>query len=86
MKIPYKTILVAAIFFIVGTILLYFGVLEALADGVTQEAIEKLVLGGILFIPGSFHSFLAFQALRGVEGWDYEHLTVFENEKYFEDD
>ena len=85
-KVPYKTILIAFIFLVVGSILLYLGFGELMASGHTQEAYEKIVLGCILFIPGSFHSFLAFQALRGVEGWDYEHLTVFENDKFFDQD
>ena len=57
-KVPYKTILIAFVFFIVGTILLYLGITEALEDGESQ-AYEKIMLGAILFIPGSFHSFLA---------------------------
>ena len=49
------------------------------------EPWEKIVLGAILFIPGSFHTFLAVQAIRGVAGWNYEHLTVFENDQFFEE-
>ena len=51
-----------------------------------QEAWEKILLGSILWIPGSFHSFLAVQALRGAPGYNYEHLTVFENDQFFEED
>ena len=85
-KIPYKTIAIAFVFLVVGTIMLWFGINELLETGNTTEAWEKIVLGAILFIPGSFHSFLAVQALRGVPGYDYEHLTVFENDKFFEED
>ena len=84
-KIPWRTIVVAFIFLIVGTILLYFGIQELMTEG-SSEAWEKIVLGLVLFIPGSFHSFLAVQALRGAPGYDYEHLTTFESEKYFEED
>ncbi len=59
-KVPYKTIAMAVIFFIVGTIMLYLGICTMMEQGTwSQEAWEKLVLGGILFIPGSFHTFLA---------------------------
>ena len=86
-KIPWKTILIAFVFLIVGTALLYFGICEMMNVGLYEtEPWEKVLLGAILFIPGSFHSFLAVQALRGVQGYDYEHLTVFENEKFFEED
>ena len=57
-KIPWRTICVAFLFLIVGTILLYVGINE-LMSGDGSEAWEKVVLGGLLFIPGSFHSFLA---------------------------
>ena len=82
LKVPYKTILIAFIFLVVGSVLLYLGICAMFEKGDT-EAYEKLILGFILFIPGSFHTFLAVQALRGAEGYDYEHLTVFENDKFF---
>ena len=85
-KVPWKTIAIAFLFLCVGTVLLYIGINELLTTGTETEAWEKVVLGAMLFIPGSFHSFLAVQALRGVPGYDYEHLTVFENEKFFEED
>ena len=59
-KVPWKTILIAFVFFIVGTILLYIGFSEMAANGNTTEVWEKIILGLILFIPGSFHTFLAF--------------------------
>ena len=85
-KIPWKTILIAFVFLVVGTILLYIGFSDMAELGNVTEVWEKLILGFILFIPGSFHTFLAIQALRGVPGWDYQDLTVFESESYFNDD
>ena len=66
--------------------MLYLGISEMIETGSATEAWEKILLGLIMFIPGSFHTFLAFQALRGAQGYDYEHLTVFENDKFFEED
>ena len=60
-KVPWKTILVAFLFLIVGTIMLYLGfdeLLNGVGDSNTQ-AYEKIILGLILFIPGSFHTGLA---------------------------
>ena len=59
----------------------YLGVTELLA-GDHNAALERFVLGSILFIPGSYHSFLAVMALRGVTGYNYEHLTVFESDEF----
>lgn len=78
-KIPWRTILIAFVFFILGSIFLAWGSLECMSNGIS-EAYEKILLGLILFIPGSYHTFLAIQALRGVPGWNYDNLTTFENE------
>ena len=58
-KIPYKTIFISFIFLIVGCIMLYFGFNEMLENGNSTECWEKIILGLILWIPGSFHSFIA---------------------------
>lgn len=78
-KIPWKTILVAFIFFVLGSFFLGWGALECQSNGI-GAAYEKIILGLILFIPGSYHTFLAIQAFRGVPGWNYDNLTTFENE------
>ena len=76
--------MVAFLFLILGVFLIYLGI-EELRAGETSNALERFCLGTILFIPGSYHSVLAIQALRGIPGWDYEHLTVFENEAFFKE-
>ena len=38
-----------------------------------------------MFIPGSYHSFLAFMAYRKVEGYSFEEVAVFD-EDYNKDD
>ena len=63
----------------------YLGVTELLA-GDKNAALERFVLSAILLIPGSFHSFLAVMALRGVAGYNYEHLTVFESDEWHNND
>jgi hypothetical protein len=57
-RIPWRTILAAFIFLILGTFMLVVGLQEMAEKGIT-EAYEKICLGMILFIPGSYHSFLA---------------------------
>jgi hypothetical protein len=83
--VPWKTIFVSFLFFIGGLVFLSLGFIEW-AESSFSDAYEKLILGSILFIPGVYHTVLAIQALRGIEGWGYENLTVFENENFFNDD
>ena len=84
-KIPWKTILIALLFFVVGTIFLVWGAQETFEVGLSTSY-EKLLLGAILFIPGSYHSFIAFMALRKVPGYNYDNLTTFESENFFNED
>ena len=51
-----------------------------------KESYEKFILGFILFIPGSYHTFIAFGALTGMHGYNYDNLTTFESESFFEND
>ena len=85
-KIPYKTILVAFLFLIGGTIFMYLGLEELLTTGSISESYEKILLGLIMFIPGSYHSFLAFMACRKAEGWNYDDLTTFESDDFHDKD
>ena len=62
-----------------------WGALETKELGLA-ESYEKFILGFILFIPGSYHSFIAAMALLGHEGYGYENLTTFEGDSYFHDD
>ena len=57
-KIPWRTILVSFLFLIGGIVFLTWGLIE-LFEKSLSESYEKLILGLILFIPGSFHTVLA---------------------------
>ena len=72
-------------FFIVGIIFLTLGITKTLDEGLYQSY-ELLLLGAMLFIPGSYHTFIAVQAFRKVPGYTYEEVTVMEGEAYFYDD
>ena len=51
-----------------------------------KESYEKFILGFILFIPGSYHTFIALGTLTGMQGYNYDNLTTFESESFFEND
>ncbi len=41
---------------------------------------EFFLLGSIMFIPGSYHTFLAFMAFRGAEGYSFDDVSVFDED------
>ena len=66
------TFFIAFVFLVVGTLFLFLGLEEMYTTGSITESYEKILLGLIMFIPGSYHTFLAFMACRNVRGWDYD--------------
>ena len=92
-KIPYKTIFISILFFIIGSIFMFLGIEDYLevggfssGDRPGQEPYEKLILGSILFIPGSFHTFIALMACLNKEGYSYHDVSSFERENFWDDD
>ena len=51
-----------------------------------QEPYEKLLLGAILFIPGSYHTVIAIMACLNKEGYSYNDVATFESEDYWDGD
>ena len=39
-----------------------------------------------MFIPGSYHTFLAMMAFRQIPGYNYDEVAIFENENFNKDD
>ena len=46
---------------------------------------EKLILGLIMFIPGSYHSFIAFMTWLDQEDYSYKDVATFESDDFFDD-
>lgn len=44
-----------------------------------RESYELLILGSILFIPGSYHTFISFMAFRMVDGYTFDQVAVFDD-------
>ena len=66
-------------FFILGSIFLFGGIMKW-TNSSLSESYEFILLGLIMFIPGSYHTFLLIQILRGVEGYDYDLIDVLDQE------
>ena len=41
---------------------------------------ELFILGSILFIPGSYHTFIAMMACRRVPGYTFDEVATFETD------
>lgn len=52
---------------------------KTIEEGIYQSY-ELFLLGSILFIPGSYHTFLAFMACRRVPGYSYNEVSVFDED------
>ena len=89
-RVPHRTILVSILFFTLGTYFLFQAISEWIQHGkiygtgqAGAEPYEKLILGSILFIPGSYHTFLAIMAYLRAEGFSYNDVATFESEDWW---
>ena len=73
------------LFFLGGLIFLSLGLLK-IVDAGFFKAWEFLVLGAIMFIPGSYHTFIALMCWRRVPGYSYEDVAVFDEDLFDNDD
>ena len=80
--IPWKAIGYAAILFVLGTVLLLCGCLIHVGHIDNQRYGDRLwpliIFGSLLFIPGSYHVFIAIQTFRGVPGYDFEDFPSYD--------
>ncbi|XP_014780029.1 transmembrane protein 230 isoform X2 [Octopus bimaculoides] len=80
-KIPYKAIALATALFAVGTLLITIGAL-LLTGHISSEYSDRtwplLILGALMFIPGSYHVMIAYYAYKGYEGYSFEDIPDFD--------
>ncbi|XP_069983329.1 transmembrane protein 230 [Penaeus vannamei] len=82
-RIPWKAIGYALVLFSAGTLLLVIGSL--LVTGYIEEKYADrtwpvIILGALMFIPGAYHSYIAYYAFRGYEGFSFDDIPSFEDE------
>ena len=82
-RVPYKSIILAVALFIIGTVLLTVGSLLVAGIIIPAEYADRtipvLVLGVIAFLPGSYHTYLAWAAYKQYEGYSYDDIPNFDN-------
>lgn len=80
-NIPWKAIILAALLFIVGTVLLIFGSL-VISGHIDLQYSDRMwpmiILGLLMFIPGAYHVRIAYYAYKQVPGYSFDDIPEFE--------
>ena len=53
--------------------------MKTLEEGI-YNAYELFLLGGILFIPGSYHVFVALMACKKIPGYSFSDVATFDED------
>lgn len=82
-KAPVKSIALAVFLFIIGTVLLIIGSLlvagVVIPDEYADRTIPVLILGAIAFLPGSYHTYIAWAAYKNYHGYSYDAIPSFDD-------
>ncbi len=81
-KVPWKSIVVAMIMFVMGTTLLIIGALLVSGHISTQYSDRLwpvIFLGVILFVPGFYHVRLALYAYKGYPGYSFDDIPDYDD-------
>ncbi|KAF2359236.1 Protein of unknown function DUF872 transmembrane [Trinorchestia longiramus] len=81
-KIPWKSVILAVVLLVLGSLLLIVGSL--LVTGHIHEQYSDrtwplIILGAIMFIPGSYHSYICYYAFKGYDGYSFESIPSFDD-------
>jgi len=76
--IPWKSILLATLLFVLGSLGIILGSLIITGIIANEEWLDRgkpfLFLGSLLFIPGAYHVALAYYAYKGYDGYDFNQI------------
>uniref|UniRef100_A0A2K6EC32 Transmembrane protein 230 n=1 Tax=Macaca nemestrina TaxID=9545 RepID=A0A2K6EC32_MACNE len=74
-KIPYKTIALATVLFLIGAFLIIVGSLQ-LSGHIT---VPVLILGILVFLPRFYHLHITYYASKGYCGYSYDDIPDFDD-------
>ncbi|XP_076859685.1 transmembrane protein 230b [Brachyhypopomus gauderio] len=82
-KVPYKAITLAAVLFLIGSILIIIGALLLAGYFDIQDhrdrTIPVLIIGILVFLPGFYHLRIAYYAYKGYRGYSYDDIPDFDD-------
>ena len=83
----WRTVTAALLFFVTGSLMLYFGLLELRESGrpgadaqARERGLAMLVVGGLTFLPGSYAVAVLLGAWLGWQGYSYDTLPSYDEE------
>lgn len=80
-KIPWKAITLAGSLLIVGTVVLIIGILivtDLINIKYSDRMWPMIMLGVLMFIPGAYHTRIAFYAYKKVPGYSFDDIPEFD--------
>mmetsp|Transcript_34411 Transcript_34411/g.57780 ORF Transcript_34411/g.57780 Transcript_34411/m.57780 type:complete len:114 (-) Transcript_34411:647-988(-) len=74
-RIPWKGIALAVVLLIAGAISILFGIIFLYTDFTAdRHGFALLVLGFLMFVPGAYHTVIAYKAFMGRPGFTFSAL------------
>lgn len=71
-NVPWKAVALAAFLCVLGALLLLVGTVVEVSAG--RNGLALFLIGGLMFIPGAYHSIIAYKAYMGRPGFSFANL------------
>lgn len=78
---PPKTTFAAILMLIGGIVFLISGLVVFFGNNKNDRGIPILAIGGILFIPGSYASYVLYGSWRGWQGFEYSQIPSYDDDE-----
>jgi len=79
-QVPWKAVIYAVVLFFLGTLLLTIGCLIVtghIESKYGDRFWPLILLGSLMFLPGSYHTYFAYKAFRGDPDWNFDEFPDF---------